>query len=71
MCVRGAQKLLQKTGHVTPQGRERAVAYMQAALADVGITMSFFTWNDLPDQEFSTVETLLATAARYARANGE
>jgi hypothetical protein len=71
MCVRGAQNLLQKTGHVTPAARERAVDYMQAALAQAGIGMQFFAWNDLPDQQFAAVETLLAHAARLARQNGE
>lgn len=71
LCIRDAQQLLQKTGHVTPTARERAVAYMQAALAEAGVSMSFFTWNDLPDQDFSAVETLIARASHLARQNGE
>jgi hypothetical protein len=71
LCIRGAQNVLEKTGHTTPQARERAVGYMQQALAEAGISMSFFTWNDLPDQQFSTVETLLTRAAAKARKNGE
>jgi hypothetical protein len=71
MCIRGAQALLEKTGHVTPDVRERAVAYMQAALTSAGIRMQFFAWNDLPGQDLATVENLLVTAARRARANGE
>ncbi|CAM5501101.1 hypothetical protein SANTM175S_10311 [Streptomyces antimycoticus] len=71
LCIRDAQQLLEKTGHVTPTARERAVAYMQAALAEAGVHMSFFTWNDLPDQEFSAVETLTQRAAHLARQNGE
>ncbi|MFE4915824.1 hypothetical protein ACFRCX_30430 [Streptomyces sp. NPDC056652] len=71
LCIRGAQNLLEKTGHTTPHGRQRAVHYMHQALAEAGITMSFFTWNDLPDQQFSAVETLLTRAARLARENGE
>jgi hypothetical protein len=71
MCIRGAQALLEKTGHVTPHTRERAVAYMQAVLADAGIHMSFFTFNDLPGQTLATVENLLISASRKARANGE
>lgn len=71
MCIRGAQNLLQKTGHVTPAARERAVHYMQQTLTDAGITMSFFTWNDLPDQQFPVVAELLVQAARTARQNGE
>lgn len=71
MCIRGAQNLLQKTGHVTPAAREKAVQYMQQTLASSGVHMQFFAWNDLPDQQFSAVETLLDTAARTARQNGE
>ncbi|WP_042174525.1 hypothetical protein [Streptomyces sp. NBRC 110035] len=71
MCIRGAQNLLEKTGHVTPAARERAVAYMQQTLNEAGIQMSFFTWNDLPGQTPATVETLLVKAAYKARANGE
>jgi hypothetical protein len=71
LCMRGAQSLLQKTGHVTPEGRERAVHYMQQVLAECGVTMQFFAWNDLPGQEFSSVEVLLTRAASIARENGE
>ncbi|MFF8544807.1 hypothetical protein ACF060_31475 [Streptomyces werraensis] len=71
MCIRGAQQLLEKTGHVTPTARERAVAYMQETLNQAGIQMSFFTWNDLPGQTFPTVEKLLVKAAYKARANGD
>lgn len=71
LCIRGAQNLLEKTGHVTPAARERAVHYMQQTLASAGITMAFFAWNDLPDQQFSAVQTLLTSAARTARENGE
>jgi hypothetical protein len=44
---------------------------MQQALAQAGIGMSFFTWNDLPDQQFSHVQTLIRAAARLAHQNGE
>jgi hypothetical protein len=71
LCIRGAQNVLQKTGHVTPENREKAVAYMQETLAQAGITMQFFAWNDLPDQQFSAVQTLLTQAANLARQNGE
>jgi len=71
LCIRGAQNLLEKTGHTTPEARDRAVAYMQQALAQAGIRMQFFTWNDLPDQQLSTVRTLLRTASDLARQNGE
>ncbi|WP_241778911.1 hypothetical protein [Streptomyces sp. AcH 505] len=71
LCVRGAQNLLQKTGHVTPHARDKAVDYMQEVLADAGIRMQFFAWNDLPDQQFSAVETLIKESAVKARRNGE
>ncbi|WP_329203944.1 DUF6197 family protein [Streptomyces sp. NBC_01435] len=71
LCIRGAQNVLEKTGHTTPEAREKAVGYMQQALAQAGITMQYFAWNDLPDQQFSAVETLLKTAAAAARKNGE
>ncbi len=71
MCIRGAQNLLEKTGHVTPHARQRAVAYMEETLHHAGITMSFFTWNDLPGQDQQTVETLLVKAMYQARANGD
>jgi hypothetical protein len=71
LCIRGAQTVLAKTGHVTPEAREKAVAYMQQALNQAGISMQFFTWNDLPDQQFPAVQALLRRAADLARQNGE
>lgn len=71
LCIRGAQNVLEKTGRITPEARERAVGYMQEALAQAGISMQFFAWNDLPDQQFSAVEALLTQAATLARQNGE
>lgn len=71
LCIRGAQSLLEKTGHVTPQARERAVHHMQQTLAQAQITMQFFAWNDLPDLPFSSVRTLLTVSSRNARRNGE
>ncbi|MEU1134138.1 hypothetical protein ABZ383_30495 [Streptomyces sp. NPDC005900] len=71
LCIRGAQNLLQRTGHVTPAARRRAVHHMQQTLAAAGIHMQFFAWNDLPDQQFSSVEELLTKASYRARANGE
>lgn len=71
MCIRGAQNLLEKTGHVTAAGRERAVAYMHQTLGNAGISMEFFAWNDLPDQQFPAVQILLEDAAHLARKNGE
>ena len=70
MCIRGAQQLLEKTGHVTPAARDRAVAYMQEVLHQSGVVMQFFAWNDI-QQDFAPVEKLLVKAAYLARANGE
>jgi hypothetical protein len=44
---------------------------MQQALGEAGITMQFFAWNDLPDQQFSAIEALLTRAANLAQENGE
>ncbi|MFF6931510.1 DUF6197 family protein [Streptomyces californicus] len=71
MCIRGAQNLLEKTGHVTPAARARAVDHMQTVLDRHGVTMPFHAWNDLPHQQFSNIRTLLTRAAYTARANGE
>lgn len=71
MCIRGAQTLLEHTGHVTPAARERAVAYMQQTLQEHGIHMPFFAWNDLPTRTFPQVKHLLTHAATTARKNGE
>lgn len=71
LCIRGAQNLLERAGHVTPDARQRAVHYLQHALAEAGIHMAFFAWNDLPDQQFSAVQQLLTTAANTARKNGD
>ncbi|MFF2864526.1 hypothetical protein ACFVSX_32180 [Streptomyces rubiginosohelvolus] len=71
MCIRGAQNLLEKTGHVTPAARARAVEHMQTVLARHGVTMPFHAWNDLPHQQFSNIHTLLTRAAYTARAIGE
>lgn len=71
LCIRGAQNLLQKTGHVTPHARDRAVHYLQQALAEHGVTMQYFAWNDLPDQTFTAVENRLVRATHLARQNGE
>lgn len=70
-CIRGAQSLLQKAGHVTPEGRARAEHYMAQILAQDGVRMPFFAWNDLPSRTFPEVENLLVSAAYRARANGE
>ncbi|MFD5899148.1 hypothetical protein [Streptomyces sp. NPDC060366] len=71
LCIRGAQTVLVKTGHATPAARDKAIHYMHHTLRRSGITMQYFAWNDLPDQQFSAVTTLLTTAANTARKNGE
>ncbi|MFE6885839.1 hypothetical protein [Streptomyces sp. NPDC057702] len=71
MCVRGAQAMLQRAGHVTPTARARAVEYMESVLRAAGVHMAFFAWNDLPGQDFPTVEKLLTAAAYQARKEGE
>lgn len=71
MCIRGAQKFLLSTGHVTPAACKTAVAYMQQTLQEHGIHMPFFAWNDLMEREFPEVKALITAAARTARSNGE
>jgi hypothetical protein len=71
MCIRGAQSMLERHGHVTPAARARAEHYMQQTLHRDGIHMPLFAWNDLPERTFPEVENLLVTAAYQARANGE
>jgi hypothetical protein len=71
MCIRGAQTLLQHTGHVTPDNRARAVHYIQLALTEHGIHLPFFAWNDLPTTTLPDVERRLTRASYLARQNGE
>lgn len=71
MCIRGSQTLLERTGHVTPENRDRAARYIQLALAEHGITMPYFAWNDLPERTFPQVENRLVRASHLARSNGE
>jgi len=71
MCIRGAQTLLERTGHVTPDMRERAASYIQLALTEYGVTMPYFAWNDLPERTFPQVENRLVRASHLARSNGE
>jgi hypothetical protein len=70
-CIRGAQTMLQRAGHVTPDDRERAVHYLQLSLAEVGIRMPFYAWNDLPNTPFADVERRLTRASYLARQNGD
>jgi hypothetical protein len=71
MCIRGAQTLLQHTGHVTPTSRNRAVDYMQQTLREHRIHEPFFAWNDHTDRTFEQVSDLLTLSAHAARKNGE
>lgn len=71
LCIRGAQSLLEKTGHVTPDSRARSVQHMQHVLSAAGIDLDFFAWNDLPSTTPQHIETLLTKASHRARANGE
>ena len=71
LCLRGAQDLLERTGHVTATDRELAVSYMHQALAAVGVRMTFFTWNDLPGQTFDNIQNRLRFAATLAFKKGD
>jgi len=71
MCIRGGQTLLERTGHVTPASRARAVDYMQQTLQEHGYHQPFFAWNDHQERTFTHVSNLLAHSARAARSNGE
>ncbi|WP_446458642.1 DUF6197 family protein [Streptomyces rochei] len=71
MCIRGAQTLLEHTGHVTPAARQRAVDYMQHTLRMDGVAMPFHAWNDLPTRTFPQVSHLLTASATAARNHGE
>lgn len=71
MCIRGAQTMLHRAGHVTPEARARAVHYLQLSLQEIGVDMPFFAWNDLPNTPFADVERRLNRAVYLARQNGE
>lgn len=71
MCIRGAQKFLLTTGHVTPHAVKQAVAYMQQTLHENGFHQPFFAWNDLDERTLDEVKQLITAAARTAHANGE
>ncbi|MGQ4393783.1 hypothetical protein ACN6K5_003569 [Streptomyces violaceoruber] len=70
MCIRGAQTLLERTGHVTPASRQRAVDYMQHTLSKV-TDLPFHAWNDLPERTFPQVSHLITASATLARTHGE
>jgi hypothetical protein len=71
MCIRGAQTLLEHTGHVTPTSRARAVDYMQQTLREHGAHEPFHAWNDHTDRTFPQVSYLITRSAHAARKNGE
>ncbi|MFG2970809.1 hypothetical protein ACGFZS_46825 [Streptomyces sp. NPDC048288] len=71
MCIRGAQTFLERTGHVTPTGRARAVDYLQQTLQEHGYHQPFFAWNDHQDRTVQHVSNLITHAAGTARKNGE
>jgi hypothetical protein len=71
MCIRGAQTLLERTGHVTPAARQRAEAYMQRSLRMDGTDMPFYAWNDLPERTFPQVKHLITASVTAARHHGE
>lgn len=71
MCIRGAQKFLLTTGHVTPHAVKQAVAYMQQTLHENGFHQPFFAWNDLDERTLDEVKQLIHAAASTAHANGE
>jgi hypothetical protein len=71
MCIRGAQTLLEHTGHVTPAARARAVDYMQQTLREHGVHEPFHAWNDHTGRTFPQVSHLITLSANAARKNGE
>ena len=71
MCIRGSQSLLERTGHVTPAARARAVDYMQQTLREHGVHEPFFAWNDHMNRTFPQVKALVTMSALAARKNGE
>lgn len=71
MCIRGAQTLLQRHGHITEDTRARAVHYLQLSLKEIGVDQPFFAWNDLPQTTFADVERRMNRAIHLARSNGD
>ncbi|QWA26885.1 hypothetical protein KJK32_47100 (plasmid) [Streptomyces sp. JCM17656] len=63
--------MLQRAGHVTPQGRARAVHYLQLSLREIGVDQPFFHWNDFPERTFPQVRQRINRAAHLAHTNGE
>ena len=71
MCIRGAQTMLQRAGHVTEPDRARAVQYLQLSLHEMGVDLAFFAWNDLPTTTDTHVHQRINRAIHLAHANGE
>lgn len=71
MCIRGAQSMLQRAGHVTPAGRARAVHYLQISLHEHGVDQPFFHWNDMPERTFPQVAQRINRAIHLAHTHGE
>jgi hypothetical protein len=71
MCIRGAQTMLQRAGHVTPDDRAKAVHYLQLSLREMGVDQPFFHWNDLPERTFPHIQQRLNRAIHLAHTNGE
>ncbi|MGW2724821.1 DUF6197 family protein [Streptomyces sp. NPDC001492] len=71
MCMRGAQSMLQRAGHVTPAARERAVHYLQLSLREIGVDQPFFHWNDLDERTFTHVRQRINRAIHLAETYGE
>jgi hypothetical protein len=71
MCIRGAQTMLQRAGHVTEHDRARAVHYLQLSLSEHGVDQPFFHWNDLPERTFPQVQQRINRAIHLAHTHGE
>lgn len=71
MCIRGAQTMLQRAGHVTEHDRAKAVHYLQLSLHEIGVDQPFFHWNDFPERTFPQVQQRLNRAIHLAHTNGE
>lgn len=71
MCIRGAQTMLQRAGHVTPDARARAVHYLQQSLNEIGVDQPFFYWNDLDERTFKDVRQRINRAIHLAHTHGE
>lgn len=71
MCIRGAQSMLQRAGHITPAGRAQAVHYLQMSLSEIGVDQPFFHWNDMPERTFPQVAQRINRAIHLAHTHGE